>query len=79
MTRLVTLILAVGLCAGLAAQPKTAPVSLASRLLGDGSRSLLVLVQPPALPADEVRIDLPTQLSDRERELFKELAALRAG
>jgi len=59
MTRLVTLVAAIGLCAGLAAQPKSLPVSLSSRTLSDGSRSLLLLVQPPALPADEVRIDLP--------------------
>jgi hypothetical protein len=49
-----------GLCAGVAAQPKIVPVSLASRLLGDGSRSLLVLVQPASSAADEVRIELPS-------------------
>jgi hypothetical protein len=35
------------------------PVALASRVLPDTSRSLLVLVQPPSTAVDELRVELP--------------------
>jgi len=59
---LVVALLAVGAPVGRSAEPN---VVLASRLVGNGSRSLLVDVRGPAgQPIDDVRIELPDKVAE---------------
>src|SRR6516165_9035774 len=59
---LVVVLLGVGALVGRSAEPN---VVLASRLVGNGSRSLLVDVRGPAgQPLDDVRIELPDKVAE---------------
>jgi hypothetical protein len=64
LKRLYTILAAIAASVPLAGQPNALPVSVMSRSLPDGNRSLLVYLEPSAASADELRIDLPDNVGD---------------